>query len=239
MLLGLARIDAYHGAPSADAPLVAQWLSLTDGWAGRFLRRSKGRSLVYFEPHGGPDLFRAILHGDWDWRLREIRDSCDWAPDRIIRGPHEFDGPVIPSWRLWSDMDPGLFKDGWRHMAGFLGPMFWCGTSVWKRWAPYFPGADVVSHVGFTHYQRKEPLKPYPEALARPIAEAQRLAPGVPVLIGELGTAAGLPRRAASLRTLADVEGLGGWCYFDVATGADDWRFTPTMDRVFAGMVAA
>jgi hypothetical protein len=231
---GLATIEAYSGIPTATAPLVAQWLSLTDGWAGRFLRPSQGRPVVYLESHLDAAGYRDILAGKYDARLREIRDSLAWAPDAIIRWDHEMDGPPN-EWRKWGLMNPQTYKAGWRHVTAILGPMFWCPTSVTSRWGPYFPGGPL-SHVGFDYYDRSLPLKPYPQALAKRIEECQRLAPGVPVLLGEFGTAAELDGRLAHLRTLDETPGLWGAVYFDVTTHGDDWRLTHAMRRVLLEM---
>jgi hypothetical protein len=164
--LGLARIEAYSGVPEAKADIVAQWLSLTPGWAGVCLRPSQGRPLVYLESHLDEAGYRAILRGEYDRRLLQVRDTLLWARDPIVRWDHEMDGPQN-EWRRWGGMDPELYIDVWRYVSTFLGPMFWCPTSVTERWSAYFPGDEYISHIGWDQYADKAPLRPLPLAWAK------------------------------------------------------------------------
>jgi hypothetical protein len=231
--LGLARIEAYSGVPEAKADIVAQWLSLTPGWAGVCLRPSQGRPLVYLESHLDEAGYRAILRGEYDRRLLQVSNTLAWDPLAIVRWDHEMDGPQN-EWRRWGGMDPELYTDVWRYVSQFLGPMFWCPTSVTERWSAYFPGDEYISHIGWDQYADKAPLRPLPQAWAKRVTACRELS-GAPIVVGEFASLWGLIGRAGWLRSIEDVQGVSAACYFDVdhAESGKNWTMNGPMRRVW------
>ena len=233
MIHGLATIEAYFGTPTAQADLVAQWISLTPGWAGKHYRLSRGRPLIYLESHLDETGYQDILDDGYDLELRHLR--AELPDDAIIRWDHEMDGPRN-EWRTWGQMDPSLYVRVFRYVAGILGPLHWCPTSVASRWEPFWPGDDVVSHVGWDQYDNG-PRTPLPKAYAPRIRRMRKLTQK-PILLGEIGSRA-LPDvcgRPEWLGTLADVEDVWGTCYFDVKHEDDDWRMSDEMTAVWDGL---
>ncbi len=225
MKRGIAQLDGYHGIPQGDADLVAQWISLTPGYAGMCHRPSKGRPVIYLESHLDASGYRDLLRGRYDDRLKAIRDCLAFSPKAIKRWDHEMDGAPMSTFREWGQMEPELYKAGSRHVAGILGPLFWCPTAVIDRWDAYYPGDEFVDFVGWDQYARQ--TRPIKEAWAPRIRALDRLAPGKRKLVGEFGSDARLTERAEWLATIDDVQDVWGAIYFDVKTGGDDW----TMDQ--------
>jgi len=238
--MGLATIEAYSGAPVAQADLVAQWISLTPGWAGMSYRFSWGRPVIYLESHLGPAGYQDLIEERYDRALGDIK--ADLPVDAIVRWDHEMDGPAN-EWRTWGGMEPRRYKRGWRHVAEIMGPMFWCPTSVKSRWDPYFPGAEYVSHVGFDYYDHGKRI-PLTEGLKTRLAALRRLAPDKPQLLGELGSAA-IKDVCGRTEWLASLAGNGLWgaVYFDVDMSVHpqpgpDWRMNDEMRDVFQVLAA-
>lgn len=238
MRLGRATIEGVLGEPTVKEPVVPQWVPFDkDLWgpASDFIRPSwaHGLPLINIQSGLGPEGYTRMLAGEFDDRFAELKRDLRHYPTAMVRWDWEFDGNPL-DWRPWSGMDPALYIEGFRYASlGFDRPLFWCGTSVFERWHPYFPGRRWVSHIGWDQYSRLT-TRPLNVTWPKRIREAQRIAgKGIPVVVGEFGSLVSLPERdrIKQLRTILKVDDLYAAAYFDInmAGDGDDWRMTPEM----------
>jgi hypothetical protein len=252
--LGLATREAIRGNPDdglrgLEPDLVAQWVSLTPSYAPLFPRPSNHRSVIYLESHMDGFGYRDILDGQYDERLHDL--NLTLPSNSIIRWDHEMNAKQN-GWRRWGLMDPPLYRQVFRYVAGKLQrDMFWCpmgGGTQRKLFLDYYPGDSVVRFVGFDKYDRGR-RRPMPRLFRREI-EALRKITDKPIIIGETETLRipGLGGRAKWLASARDLKGVWGLILFDVnmpnerpprfarLAGVEqgrDWRMGSGQERVF------
>lgn len=248
MKLGVATRQGIRGVPETPyrglAPdILTQWISLLPGGYSPTTYRPvdpRPTPLIYLESHLDAAGYERLLAGEYDAQLASLRKSL--PTNAIVRWDHEMTSPAN-DWRTWGAMDPALYAQGFRHVAIKLGKTLWCpmaGPDQLSRWADYYPGDTYVDFVGFDFYDLAL-RRPLPQSLAKYLDRLREIAPGKPILIGELGSNRSRPvgrpsvkGRAKWLRSLADVD-IWGAVYFDIdrPTEGHDWRMGPAMLRTF------
>lgn len=244
MILTRATRDGIRGDGVVSNGHVVQWVSLIGRWAVPPFHRhvpEGARLIVYLESGLDEAGYRDLLAGKHDAALDHLRLTL--PADAIVRFDHEMDAPPN-GWRTWGQMPPHLYVRVFWYVSKRLGcRLFWCpsGHHV-AEMAAYFPGS-VVSHVGFTRYDLGHRGQDGQRIVAArqwraPLRELRRLAPDVPILIGETGTLEDdTGGRLRWLRSVKRVRGLWGVIYFDLdmtlAEGRD-WTMTGAMRREWA-----
>lgn len=167
---------------------------------------------------------KEILAGKADDELRALRDAL--PPGTIIRFDQEPNGDWPAPWAHWL---ASQYVDVWRHVHGLLSGhrMLWCPIlergnvdEVEADWRPYWPGPKYVSMVGFDMYAKpdepgKEPADAWRRA-RRAVDALERIAPGLPRIICEIGIARGVKGRARWVRELSLIRDVDGIIYFDL-----------------------
>ena len=181
--------------------------------------------------------YESYLAGEQDGKLDELARAADAYGDRlIVRWDHE----QSMQWPPWGGRDPALYRNVFDYVADRLRQagnvrMYWCG------WGPtptaslrYLP--DSADFVGFDQYSRTAGWHTLRKEWA-PIIGAIRKRTDKPIIVGEFGRLAGLPKRGRWLRSLRNVSDVWAAIYFDMLLISEgvDWRMTRWMRRQFAG----
>ncbi len=184
----------------------------------------------------------------------------------IIRFDQEMNG----NWYRWGEFENPLLRKGdyvaaWRHVHDIF-QAAGANSSVMWLWSPnrvdnigrfpgiadYYPGADYVDEVGMTGYLRPEDKPPltFTGTYDKTLAELRRVAPGMPLLLSEVGATEDGGHKAAWLAAffpglLANPD-VAGFVWFDYAATnnghTNDWRIdsTPSSFAAFAqGLTAS
>lgn len=176
-----------------------------------------------------------IRSGEHDAALRELARKAEGCTLRWDHEPNS-EGLGAP----WHDEGPLGYVDGFRYVSTVMRSvsdvrLWWVVSGADPDAMLWYPG-DACQVVGFDRYSRR-PDTPLPPDQWR--KDVERLAVvGKPVWVSECGRLARLTRRAKWLRSIADVEGVDAVVVMDMLVGRDDWRWSPSMDKVFREMVA-
>jgi hypothetical protein len=230
----MAALDAF-ASRSRMPDLVPVWVRRwqLDRRILRGIRERGAEPTLYVESTGF--LYHEILAGKHDAALRLLACKADglvvrWDQEPMSEGlkPPWFRHPLyLPTFGYVSELMRGEADVR----------LAYCATNDVDAMAEFYPG-DACQIVGFDAFSRAEFGRFPPEQWRLPTDVLSRLAPGKPVWVFEAGRLVGLPRRAAWLKSIAQVEGIEvavPWD-MDVPDHEDDFTWTPAMDRVFAGM---
>ncbi len=184
----------------------------------------------------------------------------------VIRFDHEMNG----NWYRWTEFDnpygnqPGGYIEAWRHVRDLFAREGANDLVIWL-WAPnrvdnlvrfpsidhYFPGADYVDWVGMTGYYRVgDGTATFAATYDATLAELRRVAPGVPILLAEVGATEDGGQKVAWTQTfLPGLEAnpdVVGFIWFNFAVSEDghtnDWRLNSTtavFDTFHDGLAAS
>jgi hypothetical protein len=206
--------------------------------------------------------------GTTDYSLRRIADGAfddyltAYAHDIVslglplaIRFDHEMNG----DWYRWSEANPeygntkGDYIAAWRHVhdlfaaAGANEYVVWTWSpnrvenkSNWPAIDNYYPGRDYVDWVAMTGYYRSGDGEPsFQRTYARTLDELRRVAPGVPILLSEVGATDNGGHKVEWIRSffegLAANPDIVGFIWFNYAITGDgnvtnNWRVDSTAD---------
>jgi hypothetical protein len=224
----LRALDAF-GERSRIPELVPVWSRryILDSALLRGVRERGAEPVVYLE-----DRDRLPVHED------VLRLFACRADDCIVRYNQEPNGDWGAPWQDWS---PEVYIEECARVSAVMRSeadvrLFYCPQYRQRkridelgRWYP----ANAAQVVGFDAYSTPDKWR---------LSIEWCRATGLPVMVGETGWPAGEGGGAAWLRSLASVD-VDAIVVMNTDAprpdgGLDDWRWTPAMDRTFAGMTA-
>lgn len=137
---------------------------------------------------------QSIAAGAHDRYIHEWADEiAAYSQPVVIRFAHEMNGE---GWYPWQG-DPGDYVAAYRHVVGIFraagasNAVFeWCPNVVGPDAASlgaFYPGDDYVDDIGLDGYARLTDERSAAQIFGPSLAEAQAIAPGEPVYIGETG----------------------------------------------------
>jgi hypothetical protein len=170
----------------------------------------------------------------------------------VIRFDHEMNG----DWYRWSESNPafrnqrGDYIRAWRHIHDVFAAAGANDLVVWL-WSPnrigtccpgiedYYPGAAFVDWVGMTGYYRPSNREPsFAATYDATLDELRRVAPGVPIVLSEVGATEDHGDKVEFVRSFFDglrtTPDLAGFIWFNYAVSenghTNDWRLNSTAD---------
>lgn len=249
----LAQLDASERAVSAHAAIVgtfADWAHTPDfprAFAAAANRRG-AVAMLSWEPwdseRGGADqpgyALRGIAAGIHDALIdRWAREVAGYGRPVLLRFAPEMNGDWLPWSTGVNGNAPGDYVAAWRHVrARFRRAGADNAVWVWNPIADYdgatplrsvFPGAGQVDWLAVDGYNwggtRAWGWQSYADIFAPTLRAFRRLAPRVPEMIAETGSAPGAQRAAWVADTLRSArrDGLRAVVWFEFAK-ENDWR---------------
>jgi hypothetical protein len=187
--------------------------------------------LDHADPAFGPS---AILAGGFDADLRAWGDAARaFAWPVVVEWGTEANGRWFPwngAWNGGPGEGPRRFREAFRRIVGIVRGqgaenVTWVfhvnhedePEVAWNRLEEYYPGDDVVDWVAVSVYGTQTPLdeegSDFATRLDVVVSRLLRLAPSKPIVVAELGTAAGHPRTDAAAWADAALSSLlsGRW----------------------------
>ena len=208
----------------------------------------ESRALAFSEDDTDYSLSR-IIDGDFDDYLTQYaRDINDLGLPLVIRFDQEMNG----NWYRWAEFDApygnekGDFIAAWRHVHDVFESVGANEHVVWL-WSPnrvdnltrfpsidnYYPGRDYVDWVGMTGYHRPgDRSATFSGTYDKTLAELRRVAPGVPIMLAEIGATETGGQKVAFMESLfpglAANPDIVGFIWFNYAISekgvTNDWR---------------
>jgi hypothetical protein len=183
------------------------------------------------DPVFGPS---AILAGRLDADLRAWGDAARaFGGPLVVEWGTEANGRWFPwngTWNGGPGAGPRRFREAFRRIVGILrgqgaeNVIFVFHVNheddpdvVWNRLEEYYPGDDVVDWLAVSVYgaesPRDEEVSDFATRMDAVVPRLARLAPSKPIVVAELGMAAGHPRAAAAAWADAALSSLlsGRW----------------------------
>jgi hypothetical protein len=205
---------------------------------------------------------RRIIDGDFDQYLTTYaHDIVALGLPIVVRFDHEMNG----NWYRWTEFDSpygnakGDYIAAWRHVHDVFQAQGANSLVVWL-WSPnrvdnltrfpsidnYYPGRDYVDWVGMTGYYRPgDGTATFSATYDKTLAELHRVAPGVPILLSEVGATDTGGKKVDWVNSfftgIATHPDVVGFLWFNYAVTQDgetnDWRLDSTPD-VFSAFSA-
>jgi len=190
-----------------------------------------------------------ILAGEFDAYIDQFgKDAAAWGQPVFVRFGHEMNGDWYPWCSYVNGQTPQSFIRTFRYVhdrvvaAGATNVLWvWCpnnsGTDDPAGITASYPGDDYVDWVGvdFYNWGTSQPWSrwlPAVDILRAPYEEIRRVAPGKPMMVGEMGTTPSGGDKAAWIAAFLPALRLGFpnvravvWFNIDKET---DWRFDDT-----------